>query len=163
MTHLSISLLGTLQVTSEGAPITTIESDKVRALLAYLAVEAGRPHRREALAALLWPEAPQQRARQNLRRALHNLRQALQDPQSETPFLLVSRQDIQFSPASDHWLDVVAFTALLDACGAHAHAHPHRRLDACPFCVARLGEAVELYRGDFLAGFILPDSEPFEE
>ena len=159
MTHLSISLLGTFQVTSEGAPITTIESDKVRALLAYLAVEANRPHRREALAALLWPDAPQQRARQNLRRALHNLRQALQDSQSETPFLLVSRQDIQFNPASDHWLDVAAFTALLDACRPHSH----RRLDACPFCVARLGEAVELYRGDLLDGFTLPDSEPFEE
>jgi DNA-binding SARP family transcriptional activator len=163
MPHLSISLLGTFQVTLDGAPITTIESDKVRALLAYLAVEANRPHRRAALAALLWSDAPQRTGRQNLRRALHNLRQALQDPGSETPFLLVSHQDIQFNRASDHWLDVAAFTHLLDACGAHAHAHSHRRLDACPSCVACLGEAIELYRGDLLAGLTLPDSDLFEQ
>lgn len=160
MPHLSISLLGTFQVALDDAPITTIESDKVRALLAYLAVEANRPHRREALAALLWPDAPQRTGRQNLRRALHNLRQALQDPGSETPFLLASYQDIQFNRASEHWLDVAAFTTLLDACQSHPH---HRRLDACPSCVARLGEAIDLYRGDLLAGFTLPDSDLFEQ
>ena len=42
----------------DGAPITAFESDKVRALLAYLAVESGRPQRREMLAGLLWPERP---------------------------------------------------------------------------------------------------------
>jgi hypothetical protein len=32
------------------------KSNKVRALLAYLAVEMDRPHRREVLAGLLWPQ-----------------------------------------------------------------------------------------------------------
>ena len=159
MTRLSVSLLGTFQLTLEGAPITTVESDKVRALLVYLAVEAGRPHRREALAALLWPEAPQQRARQNLRRALHNLRQALQDPQTETPFLLVSRQDIQFNPASDYWLDVVVFLDALAAC----EKHEHERLESCDPCLQRLEAAVALYRGSFLEGFSVSGSPAFEE
>ena len=56
MAELSLALLGPLQVTLDGAPITAFESDKVRALLTYLAVEADRPHRRDALAGLLWPE-----------------------------------------------------------------------------------------------------------
>ena len=43
-----------MQVTLDGEPITGFESDKVRALLIYLAVEQGRPLRREALAALLF-------------------------------------------------------------------------------------------------------------
>ena len=58
MAHLSISLLGTFQVILDGKQVTAFESDKVRALLAYLAVESDRPHRRETLACLLWPERP---------------------------------------------------------------------------------------------------------
>ena len=44
-----------------------------------LAVEAGRPHRREALAALFWPEMPDQQARKNLRMSLYRLRQAIDE------------------------------------------------------------------------------------
>ena len=55
------------QVTLDGAPVTGFESDKVRALLAYLAVESDRPHRRETLAGLLWPEQPENAARLSLR------------------------------------------------------------------------------------------------
>jgi DNA-binding SARP family transcriptional activator len=40
---LSISLLGSFQVTLHREPVTAFGSDKVRALLAYLAGEAERP------------------------------------------------------------------------------------------------------------------------
>jgi DNA-binding SARP family transcriptional activator len=56
--RLSIHLLGSFQVNLDGEPVTGFESDKVRALLAYLAVETGGPHRREKLAGLCWPELP---------------------------------------------------------------------------------------------------------
>jgi DNA-binding SARP family transcriptional activator len=59
MAHLLLALLGPFQVTLAGEPVTSFESDKVRALLAYLAVEADRPHRRESLAGLLWPDWPE--------------------------------------------------------------------------------------------------------
>ena len=62
MTRLALSLLGTCQVTLEGEPITAFESDKVRALLFFLAIESDRPHRRETLAALFWPERPERNA-----------------------------------------------------------------------------------------------------
>jgi len=170
MGRMSIFLLGRFQLTLDDAPVAAIESDRGRALLAYLAVEADRPHSREALAGLLWPDWPERAARQNLRQALYNLRRALDaahpdgarhpDPQpTAQPFLLVTPRDIQFNPASNYWLDVTAFSALLDACQTHVH----RRLDACLDCVDRLQGAVELYRGDFLAGFSLPDSDLFEE
>lgn len=44
MRRLSLYLLGPYQVTLDGEPITEFRSDKVRALLAYLAVEADGPH-----------------------------------------------------------------------------------------------------------------------
>ena len=48
---------------------STFDTRKAVALLAYLAV-TDRPHRRETLAALLWPESDQARARAALRRTL---------------------------------------------------------------------------------------------
>jgi DNA-binding SARP family transcriptional activator len=79
MTSLSLALLGSLNVSRDGQPISGFESAKVRALLVYLAVESDRPHHRDALAGLLWPEQPDQVARNNLRQALANLRQVLGD------------------------------------------------------------------------------------
>jgi DNA-binding SARP family transcriptional activator len=39
MAGLSLALLGPMQVLLHGAPVTGFESDKVRALLAYVALE----------------------------------------------------------------------------------------------------------------------------
>ena len=151
MGHLAIRLLGPLQVTLDGNPVTAFESDKVRALLAYLVVESNRPHRREALAGLLWPEWSERAARANLRRALSNLRKTIGDHHATPPFLHISRQAIGFNRASNAWCDVTAFTALLEPAEA-----PERT-------TCQLEEAVDLYRGDFLAGFSIGDSAAFEE
>ncbi|MEW5960834.1 MAG: BTAD domain-containing putative transcriptional regulator, partial [Chloroflexota bacterium] len=152
-------LLGTFKVTLADQPITTFGYDKVRALLAYLAVEVDRPHRRQALAGLLWPERPERCAHQSLSQALFKLRRAIGDPEAEPPFLLVTPQTLQFNPSSDYHLDVTAFTDLITAC----QAHTHDRLETCAACVARLQQAVALYQGNFLAGFSLGDSPAFEE
>jgi DNA-binding SARP family transcriptional activator len=50
--------LGVFAVQLDGQPVAELDYDKVRALLAYLALEPDRPHRREALAGLLWPVFP---------------------------------------------------------------------------------------------------------
>ena len=159
MTRLSLSLLGPFRATLDDQPVTGFESDKVRALLAYLGLESDRPHHRETLAGLLWPERPERSARQNLNQALFNLRRAIGDHDAEPPFLTITRQTLQFNRASDHRLDAMALTALLDAC----EKHRHRRLEICDLCMDRLQQAVALYRGSFLEGFSLSDSPVFEE
>jgi DNA-binding SARP family transcriptional activator len=156
--RLSIALLGSYRVTLDGVPLNTFATDKVRALLAYLVVESERAHRREELAALLWPDSPRAAAHTSLRQALYRLRGALGDQQAALPHLLLSAKEVQLNPASDHWLDVVEFEAHIVASRAH---HPHA-LTLCPDCVARLAAAVKLYRGDFLAGFTLPGCEQFD-
>ena len=103
MPRLSLSLLGPLEVTLDGEPVTGFRYDKVRALLVYLAVEAERPHRREWLAELLWPGRTERSARTNLRSALSNLRKAIGDRIAARPHLLITRETIQFDSASDHW------------------------------------------------------------
>ena len=78
MTHLfTLSLFGGFHVTMNGRPVTNFRTDKVRALLAYLAIEADRPHRRETLATLLWPDQPQTTSLMNLRQSLYRLRRAI--------------------------------------------------------------------------------------
>ncbi len=151
MAHLSLSLLGPFRFTLAGEPVTSFESDKVRALLAYLAVEAHRLHRRESLAGLLWPDWPDRAARTNLRNALANLRKAIGDRHAAPPFLLITRETIQFNTTSDHWLDVTAFSELVEADQASQPT------------VRQLEEAVALYQGSFLEGFSLKDSPAFED
>jgi DNA-binding SARP family transcriptional activator/predicted ATPase len=151
MSRLAIQLLGPFRVSLDGQPVTGFASDKVRALLAYLAVEADRPHRREKLVGLLWPDWPEAGARANLRRTLANLRQAIGDHQASPPFLLMSRQSLQFNRASDAWVDALAFRALLE------------RQQPAEDVAQRWEQAVSLYGGDLLEGFSVKDSAAFED
>jgi DNA-binding SARP family transcriptional activator len=182
MTTLFLSLLGPFQVTLDGDPIAELTSAKARALLAYLAVEAHRPHPRPALASLFWPDHPEPRARANLSQALFLLRAALDDhpaspplsrsapgrpmvgrpPEADatpTPILLATAQTMQFNPAMASIVDVIRFTSSLDKCARH----PHARLELCPACLERLQQAVPLYRGRFLEDLSVGDSAPYEE
>jgi predicted ATPase/DNA-binding SARP family transcriptional activator len=159
MTRLSIALFGPLQVTLDGQPVTAFESDKVRALLAYLAVESDAPQRREKLAGLLWPELPERTARANLRHVLANLRTMIGDRAATPPFLHITRQTIQFNRTSDAQVDVLTFQDLLSS-------NPPRSTDLpipTPQTIHHLEDAVGLYRGDFLEGFSLAGCPDFEE
>ena len=93
MANLKLGLLGPLQLMAADAPITSFESDKVRALLVYLAVHAGAPHRREKLTGLLWPDCPEPTARHNLSQTLFALRQVIGDHKAKPPFLHTARED----------------------------------------------------------------------
>ena len=146
MRRLTLSLLGSFQATLDDQLVTAFESDKARALLAYLAVESDRPHTREKLAGLLWPESSESAARASLSQALTNLRDALSDRQAAPPSLLASRQSIQFNRDSDAFVDVNAF---VDLSG---------RRD-----IGGLEQAASLYHGRFLEGFSLPGCPEFED
>src|SRR5262245_23556854 len=159
MARLELSFLGPLRVVLDGRPVDGLGYDKVRALLAYLAVEGDRSQRRETLAALLWPDHSDKEARHGLSQALTTLRHALGDATASPPYLLASRDAIGFNPASDHWVDVTAFVALREA----SDRHPHRQLAVCAACADRLAQATALYRGDFLTGYSLAGCEEFED
>jgi DNA-binding SARP family transcriptional activator len=147
MAHLSLSLLGPLQITLDGQPVTGFKSNKVRALLTYLAVEAHQPHHREVLAGLLWPDWPDRDALSNLRYALSNLRQVIGDHTAQPPFLHIARDTLQFNTASDFSLDIAVLADSREGLGG----------------LSDLEKAVSLCRGSFLEGFSLPDAAPFEE
>jgi DNA-binding SARP family transcriptional activator/predicted ATPase len=159
MQKLKLTLLGAVAA-SVNHHFIQFRTDKIRALLAYLVLESPRPHERQSLAGLFWPEMPEQTALKNLRQSLHRLQQALDEaePGLSDTLLHVSRRTIQADPAAFE-ADVQAFLELLNAC----EEHPHRHLHLCRDCLDRLTTAAALYRGEFLAGFSLSDAYAFEE
>ena len=92
MARLTLTFLSSFQAAIDGA-LLRVQSARIQALLAYLALEPARAHSREALAALFWPDEPDQVAKQNLRQALYQLRQLLGEQIDR--FLLVTRDTVQ--------------------------------------------------------------------
>jgi DNA-binding SARP family transcriptional activator/Tfp pilus assembly protein PilF len=149
--RVSIQLLGPVKVEVGGAPIA-VDTRKAIALLAYLSMTR-RPASRESLAALLWPDADGPAARAALRRTLSVLNAGL-----GAGILAIDRNAVALrDDAAD--LDVHHFRAAL----GRARDHGHDADSACPTCLNALEEAIGFDRGEFMAGFALRDSEPFDE
>lgn len=126
----------------------SIRYNKARALLAYLALEGGF-HTREALAFLLWPDASVQAGRENLRRMLFLLKDALKPDAIES-----SGDVLRLRAEAGLWTDVGAFTSVLDS---------EQRALAMGAAIdsERIAHAVALYRGEFLKGLELDDAPDF--
>ena len=137
MTELRLALLGPPVVLRDGLPVT-FDTRKAVALLALLAV-TGREHSREQLADLLWPEADSAKGRASLRRTLSVTAAAM------GAGLTISRAAVTLELAAVQ-VDVREFESLI------------ARPDA-----ASLERAVQLYRDDFLSGFVLRGCPDFEE
>lgn len=151
MDQLEIRLLGSFQVIYGEIPLVGFESNKVRALLAYLAVEAYHPHPRRKLSALLWPEFPETTALSNLRYALSDLRKVIGDRSAQPSYLEISPQEIKFNVNSSSLVDVGAFERFCTLARQN------------PLDFQSLNQAAKLYRGSFLEGFSIPDSIAFDE
>lgn len=153
--QLSIYVLGSFRVRLGEEYVTDLfRTRKERTLLAYLAVEADKRHRREALAELLWPDRPEGYARTNLRQALMGLRKVIGGE-----YIQVNDEVVEFKGGGQTWMDAHAFQESYQRMLSHGHAS----LDICENCAADLEEALELYRGDFLAEIALEDSPAFQE
>lgn len=155
---LSISLFGSLQASLGDEPVSFSYS-KLGALLAILAIKADEPHSRDTLAEMLWPDRPTKDALARLRKALSDLKRAIPSPAGQTPYFLTTRQTIQFNPESVYTLDVTTSTELIRSCETHNHVSR----DRCQACLERLSQFADLYRGELLSQFFLPDSPGFDE
>lgn len=157
--RLALNFFGVFQASVDQKPIPESRAKRIEALLIYLAMEASRPHRRETLIGLLFPDMPDEAARTNLRQTLTRLRRAIGDAQAEPPFLLTSRESTQFNQASSYSLDVIQFRDDLTGCEQHQGS----RDAGCVDCMAQAATAVSHYKGAFLDGFFLEDSVAFDD
>ncbi len=135
MTTLKLYFLGPLRLELAGRLVET-DTRKAVALLAYLMLTQERASR-DWLAAFLWPDYDDTRAKAALRRTLSALKKAIGGE-----FIHATRDAIGLETAQI-WCDVLVFQQSLAE-------------DA-------LETAVALYRDDFLTGFSLRDSIPFDD
>jgi len=157
---LAFRLLGEPRIRYRGVSLRESLARKEQALLVYMACQPGQSFSREHLATLLWGEAPQSQARYNLRRALWNLRQTLaQVGLAPEDCLTVEGSRIHVPPTAPCWVDVCEFEQVLHAC--FHDAQPCFSLASEG--IRRIREALDLYQGDFLSGFSVPNAPGFEE
>ena len=154
---LHIYCFGPFRVEWDNCTTLAFTTDKVRALLAYLAVESGRPHRREFLAGLLWSDRPEEQALHNLRQTLSYLRKSLNDDAAACPVILAVRDTIQLNPAVEVRVDVIDFGRALDAAGRHYQ----RRGGGLN--VRWLHRGLDLFQRPFLDQFYLSGSPLFDD
>lgn len=152
MPQVALYMFGPPRIEIDHEP-AAIDTRKALALFVYLAVTR-RPHTRDALAGLLWPEYDQAHARATLRRTLSPLHRLLGDG-----YLNIEREMLALSPDGALWSDVDEFETLLARCQQHGHDESA----VCAECLPLLARAADLYTDSFLAGFALRDSPAFDD
>lgn len=125
-----LTLLGGFALEAAGGGQMSLPTRKDRLLLAYLALSGGRPQPRERLAGLLWADRAEAQARDSLKQALADIRQAFR--QAGLDPVRADRESVTFAPDGIE-IDAVAFATLAT--------------DAKPSVRAAL-----LYGGDLLEG-----------
>ena len=135
---LQVRLFGGLTLTWGDASLPRIAGRFAHSLLAYLITYRHRAHTRDLLAGTFWPDLPDAQARRRLSQALWQIRRVLSPLPSPVPFILTDADTMQFNVEAPYWLDVAEFERLV-------HWETGK--------LVALREAVDLYRGDFMAGF----------
>jgi DNA-binding SARP family transcriptional activator/pimeloyl-ACP methyl ester carboxylesterase len=140
--HLTLRLLGEIELARGGKPLPLPASKKTRALLAYLAVTA-KAHRRERLCSLFWdvPDDP----RGALRWSLSKLRALVDDP--GRPRIAAARETVAFDAAGVE----------IDVMTARRRAQEDGGLP-----LPELKNLADLFRGEFLEGLDLAACPEFE-
>ncbi len=145
---LRIYLLGRTEVQRTDGSVVTgplWRRAKVRALLAFLALQHGRPVHRDAVIEALWPDVEHLSALHNLNTTVYNLRHSLEPALqrgADSSYIRYEEDCYFLNGDSTHWLDVTVFETGI--------ARARRELDPIQ-AMALYREALALYRGDFLS------------
>jgi TolB-like protein/DNA-binding SARP family transcriptional activator/Flp pilus assembly protein TadD len=142
MPRLRLNFLGGFEARIGSGVLLDIANKKTRALLAYLALPAGRAHSRDKLAGLLWSDRGDEQARNSLRQALTELGRVLA---AVRPLPLVKARDSLALDPEAVEVDAVLFERLAASEAADDLRH-----------------ATRLYGGELLDGLAIRDSA-FEE
>lgn len=158
MTRLSISVMGPFEARLNNVPVSQFESNKSRALLAYLSCESGNRHTRDALGETLWETFSPSVQLANLRHTLYDLRKTIQDQRAPISHLTVTNKTVQFNIESDCWVDYQTFQEIA---GKFLHTQ-NPPFQSQQDELELLTHAANLYKGEFLEGFAIDNSVGFE-
>jgi DNA-binding SARP family transcriptional activator len=151
MAALEIRLLGGFELGRQGRVLDPLALRAARSLFAFLVLNRERSHTRDLLAGTFWPDFDDSRARRRLSQALWQIGTNIGEGDR---YLIGTPDTVRFNPDADFTLDVEEFERLLeDAAKGESRQEEAEALQA----------AVDLYRGDFLAGFyddwLLPEQD----
>ncbi len=140
----NIQLFGRLSAQRDERQISRFRTHKTGALLACLAQDPDRAHRRDDLCALLWPHYELASARNCLRIALSSLRiQFEPNPAERGKVIIADRQQVHLDPGL-----FITDKAVFEGCISQAAVARDNRSRA-----AFLQQAVDLYQIGLLPGF----------
>lgn len=138
---LNIEVLGNFHLRYNNQPLSRINTAKLQSVFVYLLLHCQTPQSRYYSATTLWPDSTDSQARTNLRKYLHQLRQALPD---SARYFCADNNTVQWLPTAPYILDAAEFEeAIKDAKRARAKNDVNGRKVA-------LTNAVETYRGDLM-------------
>jgi DNA-binding SARP family transcriptional activator/predicted ATPase len=140
---MKINLFGSLRMSVGGHPVTTVNTNRLHSLIAYLILHGDTPQPRERLAFLLWPASSESQARTNLRQLLHHLKRALP---AEYNFIVTDHFSVRWRRDAQCAIDVVDFQAAI------ADARSARTEDDRTREIGSLTNAAQLHEDD-----VLPD------
>ena len=137
MERLEVRLFGDVLIEKDGRPVHSPPGKSLE-LLCYLLLHRGRPHNREIVSGLLWPDADPPASRKYLRQALWRLNTTAHQ------LVRVDARHVGIRPEAPCWLDVGIFEqsylATRDTPGNRLSGRQADEVEA----------ALALYRGDLL-------------
>jgi DNA-binding SARP family transcriptional activator len=151
--RLEVRCLGRFEVSSEWKHVKRWQSVKAKSVFQYLMTKPREPIIKDLLMEALWPDCDPRAASNNLRAAIHGLRQTLGRllGKDSFPYVLFLQGSYRLSPEVELWVDVEEF---------ERHWVAGRRLDKegrAAEAIREYEQAEVLYRGDYL------EDEPYEE
>jgi DNA-binding SARP family transcriptional activator len=139
--RLHIQLLGSFSLKSGNRSITTINTPRLQALLAFLLLNRKSPQSRTTLAYLFWPDSNDVQARTNLRNLIHLLGQALPDADR---FLRKDTHTLQWRLDAPCELDVDHFEKAITQAGQM------QAVGDISGTLSKLEHGIAIYRSDLL-------------
>ncbi len=127
--RLAVRLLGAVEIVLDGQPLRAFNSLRLQRFLALIALRRDAQHR-SRLAFELWPDSDEGQARTNLRKLLHEFRQALPDVER---FVEIDNETVQWIAAGPSEVDVLEFRDAV-AAGDLEHAAALYSGDCLPAC-----------------------------
>ena len=125
VTSYSLYLFGAPRIECDRIQVK-MDTRKAIALLAYLAIDP-QMHTRDRLAAFLWPDLDQTRARAALRRTLSTLNKALAGHGLD-----ITRETVQLVEDETLWVDVIQFRQQLEEVNSNSHSP----VETCTACLS---------------------------
>ncbi len=144
---LTIKLLGPPFFSIEDKLLSSVITGRVAALFIYLIVTR-QPQPRSTLANLFWNSGSEQESRSNFRYLLRDLRKIVGE------YVVVNGESVAFNQDLPHWVDVTTFVTHLNVPSIYSNDASH---------ITILQELLNLYTGEFLAGFQLDNAPIFDE